>query len=101
MTTLADLPDSKKPERLPIRAFCVRSQVGLLPCWRQIRATAVRHFRRHADRFPQCGMRVNGFADVDGICAHLYRQGHLTNHVTGVGADHAAAQNLAVAVGLG
>ena len=32
---------------------------------------------------------------------HLDRQGNLPDHVTGVGADHATAQDLAVAVGFG
>ena len=46
-------------------------------------------------------MRVNRFADVHCIGAHLDRQGDFTNHVTGVGADDATAQDLAVAVGFG
>jgi hypothetical protein len=45
-------------------------------------------------------MRVDGFASVNRVCAHLNGQRNFTNHVTGMGADHAAAQNLAVAVGL-
>ena len=31
----------------------------------------MRHFRRHADALAQRGVRVNGFADVDRVCAHL------------------------------
>jgi hypothetical protein len=58
----------------------------------------MRHFRRHADGFPECGVRVDGLADVDGVGAHFDRQRNLANHVAGVGADHAAPQDLAVAV---
>ncbi len=76
-------------------------QVGLLACWWQVRAATVRHFRRHADTLAQRWMRVDGFADVDGISTHLNRQGHFANHVACMGADHAAAQNLAVAMRLG
>ena len=54
------------------------------------------HFRSHADALAQRGVRVDGFADVDGICAHLNGHRHFANHVAGVGADHAAAQDLAV-----
>ena len=72
-------------------------EAGLLAPRRHIRATAMRHFRRHADALTQRRVRVNGLADVDGIGAHLNRQGNLANHVARMGADHAAAQNLAVA----
>ena len=65
--------------------------------WRQIRAAAMRHFRRHADALAQRGMRVDGLADVDGVGAHLDGQRHFADHVAGVRADHAAAQDLAVA----
>ena len=41
---------------------------------------------------------MDGFADVDHICTHLNRQGNLADHVTGVGANNAAAQDFAVAV---
>ena len=58
----------------------------------------MRHFCRHANALAQSGMRVNRLADVDGISAHLYRQCNLANHVAGVRADDAAAQNLAVAM---
>jgi len=60
---------------------------------RQIRATAICHFRRHADALAQRRMRMDGLANVHGIRAHLDSQRDL--------ADHAAAQDLAVAVGLG
>jgi hypothetical protein len=33
----------------------------------------MRNLRRHADALAQCGVRVDGFADVDGIRAHLVR----------------------------
>ena len=61
----------------------------------------MRHFRRHADGLTQRGVRMNRLADVDGVGPHLNRQRNLTNHVARMGADHAAAQDFAVAVGLG
>jgi len=61
----------------------------------------MRHLSRNADAFAQRGVGVNGFADVHGICAHLNGQRHLANHVARVGVDHAAAQNLAVAMRFG
>jgi hypothetical protein len=61
----------------------------------------MRHFRRHANALAQRGVRVDGLADVYGIRTHLDGQGDLADHVTRVGADHAAAQDLAVAVGFG
>ncbi len=61
----------------------------------------MRHLCRHADAFAQRGVGVDGFADVNRICAHLNRQSDLANHVARMRADHAAAQDLAVAVGLG
>ena len=41
----------------------------------------MRHFRRHADRFPQRRVRVNRFTDIHRIRTHLNRQGNLANHV--------------------
>jgi hypothetical protein len=32
-------------------------------------------------------MRVDGFASVNRVCAHLNGQRNFTNHVTGMGAD--------------
>ena len=61
----------------------------------------MRHLGRHADAFAQRGVRVDGFADVHSVCAHLNRQRNLANHVARMRAHHAAAENLAVAVGLG
>ena len=58
----------------------------------------MRHFRRHADAFAQRRMRVNGFANIDCVRAHFNGQRNLADHVARVGADHAAAKNLAVAV---
>ncbi len=46
-------------------------------------------------------MRVNGFAYVYCVCAHLDGQGDFADHVAGVGAYHAAAEDFAVAVGFG
>ena len=33
----------------------------------------MRHLGRHADAFAQRGVRVDGLADVHGVCAHLNR----------------------------
>ena len=46
-------------------------------------------------------MRVNRLADIDSVCAHLNGKSNLTNHVARMRADHAAAQDLAVAMCLG
>ena len=59
----------------------------------------MRHLRRHANAFAQRRMRVNRLAYVDGIRAHLNRQRNLANHVACMRADHAAAKDLAVAMG--
>ena len=68
---------------------------------RHIRARTMRHFRRHANAFAQRGVWVDGFADVHSVSAHFNRQRYLADHVARVRAHHAAAQDLAVAVGLG
>ena len=60
----------------------------------------MRHFRRPADALTERGMRVNGFANIYGISAHLDGECDLTNHVARMGADDAATQNLAVTLGL-
>ena len=57
----------------------------------------MRHFRRHANGFAKGWMRVDGLADVDSVRTHLDGQGDLADHVARVGADHATAQDLAVA----
>ena len=59
----------------------------------------MRNLRRHANAFAQRGVWVNRFTNIHRIRAHLNRQRNLADHVTRVGADHAAAKNLAVAVG--
>jgi hypothetical protein len=41
---------------------------------------------------------MNRLADVHRVCAHLNSQRDLANHVARVRSDHAAAQNLAVAM---
>ena len=60
----------------------------------------MRNLRRHTDTLTQRGVRVNRLADVDAIGTHLDGQSHFTNHVAGMRADHAAAQDLAVAIRL-
>ena len=61
----------------------------------------MRHFRRHANALAQRWMRVNRLADIYCIGTHLDSKCNLANHVACVRAYHAAAQDLAVAVGLG
>ena len=61
----------------------------------------MRNLRRHADGFPKRGVRVDGLADIHRVRAHLDRQRNLANHVARMRANHAAAQDLAVAVCLG
>ena len=57
----------------------------------------MRHLSGHADTFTQRGVRMNRLADIHRICAHLDGQRDLANHVAGVRADNAAAEDLAVA----
>ena len=61
----------------------------------------MRHFSGHANTLAQRRMRVNRLANVHCVRPQFNGQGNLANHVARVGADHAAAKNLAVAVGLG
>ena len=56
----------------------------------------MRNLRRHANTFAQCGVRVDGFANVHGVSAHLNCQGDFADHVARMRADHAATQKLAV-----
>src|SRR4051794_37217426 len=67
-----------------------------LPGGRQIGAHALEHFRRHADRFAQCGMRVDGLADVDRIASHLHGEADLADQVARMGTDDAAAEQAVV-----
>ena len=46
-------------------------------------------------------MRVNRLVDIDCIRTHLNRKSNFANHVTRIGADHATAQYLAVAMRFG
>ncbi len=59
------------------------------------------HFRRHANALAERGMRVNGFAEVYRVGAHLNGQCDITNHGARMRADHAAAEDFPVAVGSG
>ena len=59
----------------------------------------MRHLSRHANALAQRRVRVNGFADVHGVCAHFDGQSDLANHVARMRADHAAAQDLAASIG--
>ena len=73
---------------------------NLLSRRRQVSTAAMRHFGSHANRFPERGVRMNRLADIDRVGAHLDRQRHLADHVASVRADHAATQDLPVAMGL-
>ena len=95
------MPEHKKTRTVFRPGIFVSSAKRLLLAGRQVRAAAMRHFCRHADAFAQRGVWVDGFADVHRVCAHFDGQSDLANHVARVRAHHAAAQNLAVAVGLG
>ena len=75
--------------------------IVLLLARRQIRTGPVRDLSRHPDRLPQRRMRMNRLPDVHRVRAHLDRQRDLADHVARVRADDAAAEDLAVAVGLG
>ena len=59
----------------------------------------MRYLSRHADAFTQRRVRVNRLADIHGISPHLNGQGDFADHVAGMGTNHAAAEDLAVAVG--
>jgi len=61
----------------------------------------MRHLSRHANALAQRGVGVNSLADVHGVGAHLDGQADFANHVACMRANHAAAQDLAVAVRLG
>jgi hypothetical protein len=58
----------------------------------------MRNLRRHADRFTQRRVGMDGLADIHCVSAHLDRQCNLANHVARMRADHAAAQDLAMAM---
>ena len=73
----------------------------LLLARRQVRAGAVRDLGGHADRLAQRRVRMDRLADVHRVGAHLDGQRDLADHVAGVRADDAAAEDLAVAVRLG
>ena len=55
----------------------------------------MRHLSSHADAFAQHVVRVDGFANVHSVCAHLNRQRDLAHHVARVLAHHATAEDLA------
>ena len=90
---------SKKHELFLVRELCNGSGQRLPSRRRQIRTTPMRHFRRHANAFAQRGMRMNRLADIHCISTHFNGQRNLANHVASMGANHAAAENLVVAVG--
>lgn len=58
----------------------------------------MRHLGRHAYALAQRGERVNSLANIHRVGAHFDGQSHFTNQVAGIGADDAAAQDLAMAV---
>ena len=57
----------------------------------------MRHLGRHTNALAQRGVRVYGFADVHRVGAHLDGQSDFAQHVALIGADDAAARDLAVA----
>ena len=73
--------------------FILPESVLLLLHLRNIGTAAVRHFRRHADRFAERRVRVDGLADIDRVAAHLDGQTHLADHVAGAWADDGAADH--------
>ncbi len=72
---------------------CWQRYCLLLPCRRHIRATSMRHFGRHAHRFAQRRVRVDGLADVDRVGTHLDGQADFADHVAGRGADDGTADD--------
>ena len=61
----------------------------------------MRHLCRHANALAQRGMRVNRLADIHRVGGHPDSPRDLNDHVAVMRADHAAAQNAAVAMGFG
>ena len=55
---------------------------------------------RHADALAQRRVRMDGFTDIHGIGTHFNGQGDLADHVAGVGAHDAAAQDAAMTLRL-
>jgi len=64
---------SSKKSRQPFQVggFFSWGLKRLLLARRQVRATPVRHLRRHADAFAQRGVWVDRFADAHGVGAHV------------------------------
>src|SRR5664279_5720730 len=60
---------------------------------RQVGAGPLERFGSEADRFAQRRVRMDRLADVDRVGAHLDRQRDLADHVAGVRADDAAADD--------
>ena len=103
----SDARDSLHAKRLgdkqiPLATYCPhpnplphsgRGSPLLLPNRRQVRTNAFPNLCRHAHTLAQRRMRVNGFGDVDGVCAHFYCEAHLTNLIARVGADDAATDD--------
>lgn len=58
----------------------------------------MRHFRSHADALTQRGGWMDGLTDINSVCTHLNLQSNFANHIARVRADHAAAENVAMAV---
>src|SRR5215510_5958691 len=75
----------------PVRSHCRAADLLLFfLCWRQVSADTLEHFRRHADRFRQGRVWMDGLADIDGITPHLDRETHFSDQVSGTGAHDAA-----------
>src|SRR5690606_30904382 len=96
-STTLRFPPSKRQRRATEGEAASAPRRGVLPLLRrQVGAAAVGHFRRHAQALAERRVRMDGLADVDGVGPHLDGQRDLADHVAGVRAHDAAAQDLAV-----
>ena len=57
----------------------------------------MRHLCCHSNAFAQRRVRMDGFSDVHRVGAHFDGQCDFADHVARMRADHAAAQDFAVA----
>src|ERR1700745_800073 len=83
----------------PVRSHCRAAEILLFFLrWRQVSADTLKHFRRHADRFRQGRVWMDGLADIDGIHPPLAPETHFSDQVSGTGAHDAAAKQPVVVV---
>src|SRR5262245_48936953 len=87
------------PSLPPVCSHCRAAEILLFFLrWRQISADTLEHFRRHADRFRQGRVWMDGLADIDGITPHLDCETHFSDQVSGMRAHDAAAKQPVVTV---